>query len=65
VKTNAGSPKGREFYGDGGLIVVAGVTTRQGVRESRKQGEGGQVAGYSELGGTRDAERRNSAGCPP
>jgi hypothetical protein len=30
VRTNAGSPKGRESYGDGGLVVVAGVTTRQG-----------------------------------
>ena len=26
----------------GGLVVVAGVTTRQGGRESRPQGEGGQ-----------------------
>src|SRR5690348_11677934 len=41
--TNAGSPTGRESYGDGGLVVVAGVTTCQGVRESRTQGEGGQV----------------------
>lgn len=44
--TNAGSPTGRESYGDGGLAVVAGVTTCQGVRESRTQGEGGQVSGH-------------------
>jgi hypothetical protein len=37
--TNAGSPTGRESYGDGGLVVVAGVTTGQGGRESRPQGE--------------------------
>ncbi len=41
MRTNAGSPKGRESYGDGGLVVVAGVTTRQGIRENRMQGEGG------------------------
>ena len=38
-----GSPAGREPYGDGGLAVVAGVTTGRGGRESRLQGEGGQV----------------------
>lgn len=36
---NTGSPKGREFYGDGAAIVVAGVTPRRGTRESRVQGE--------------------------
>ena len=36
-----GSPNGREPYGDGGPVVVAGVTTCQGGRESRPQGEGG------------------------
>ena len=30
---------GREPYGDGVPVVVAGVTTRQGGRESRPQGE--------------------------
>jgi hypothetical protein len=45
-----GSPKGREPYGDTGLVVVAGVTTRQGGRESRPQGEGGQVTGYLRTG---------------
>jgi hypothetical protein len=39
----AGSPTGREPYGDGVPIVVVGVTTDQGRRESRLQGEGGQV----------------------
>ncbi len=39
TKTNAGSPKGRESYGDGVPIVVAGVTPRRGGRESRLQGE--------------------------
>jgi group II intron reverse transcriptase/maturase len=46
TETNAGSPNGRESYGDGGLVVVAGVTPCQGGRESRPQGEGGQVIGH-------------------
>jgi hypothetical protein len=64
TRTNAGSPMGRESHGDGGLVVVAGVAPRQGVRESRKQGEGGQVIGHHNPGGMRNAERRNGAGCP-
>jgi hypothetical protein len=36
--------------GDGGLIVVAGVTSGQGGRESRPQGEGGQVTGHLDAG---------------
>ena len=48
TKTNAGSPKGRESYGDGVPIVVAGVTTCQGRRENRLQGEGEQVTGHRE-----------------
>jgi len=43
TETNVGSPTGRESYGDGGLVVVVGVTTDRGGRESRPQGEGGQV----------------------
>jgi hypothetical protein len=43
AKTNAGSPKGRESYGDGVPVLVVGVTSHQGVRESRTQGEGAQV----------------------
>jgi hypothetical protein len=45
-----GSPTGRESYGDGGLVVAAGVTPGQGGRESRLQGEGGQVTGHPETG---------------
>jgi len=36
----AGSPTGREPYGDGNSIVVGGVTSTQGGRESRPQGKG-------------------------
>src|SRR5690242_82957 len=36
-----GSPTGRESYGDGGLVLVAGVTTGQGGRESRPHGRRG------------------------
>jgi hypothetical protein len=45
---NAGSPKGCESYGDGGPILVVGVTTGHEVRESRNEGEGGQVIGHPE-----------------
>ncbi len=41
-----GSPKGCEPYGDRVPVVVAGVTTCQGGREGRPQGEGAQVIGY-------------------
>ena len=41
--TNVGSPTGCEPQGDGGVVVVAGVTTGRGGRESRPQGEGGQM----------------------
>jgi hypothetical protein len=50
ARTNMGSPTGREFYGDGGPVVVAGATPGQGGRESRLQGEGGQVTGHLEIG---------------
>ena len=43
--TNAGSPTGREPHGDGGPIVVVGVTPHQGGRETRPQGEGAQATG--------------------
>jgi hypothetical protein len=36
----AGSPTGREPYGDGNSIVVGGVTSTQGGWESQPQGEG-------------------------
>jgi hypothetical protein len=36
---NMGSPKGREFYGDGVPVVIGGVTSAQsGDRESRTTG---------------------------
>ena len=35
--------KGREPYGDTGPVLVVRVTPHQGGRESRPQGEGGQV----------------------
>ena len=41
-----GSPTGREPYGEAVPTVVAGVTTGQGGREGRPQGEGVQVTGY-------------------
>src|SRR5512132_3796019 len=50
TETNVGSPKGRKSYGDAGPVVVAGVKTCQGVRESRKQGEGGQVMDIKDCG---------------
>src|SRR5438128_561094 len=65
TRTNAGSPTGRESYGDGGLVVVAGVTPGRGGRESRPQGEAGQVNRTPDgSGGMRNAECRNGAGCP-
>jgi hypothetical protein len=48
--TNVGSPTGREPQGDGGPVVVAGATPGQGGRESRPQGEGGQVTGHRKTG---------------
>ena len=50
ARTNAGSPTGRESYGDGVPVVVAGVTTCQGGRESRPQGEEAQVTGHPMTG---------------
>ena len=56
--TNVGSPKGRESHGDGGPVVVVGVTTDRGGRESRPQGEGGQaMEDTASPGGMRNAER--------
>ena len=53
----AGWPKGRESYGHGASVVVAGVTTGQkkGTWESHVQGEGRQVSTMPAWGGTRDA----------
>lgn len=36
----AGSPKGRELYGDGNSIVVGGITSTYSGWESQPQGEG-------------------------
>src|SRR6266568_7675226 len=63
--TNAGSPKGRESYGDRVPILVAGVMTCQGGRESRPQGEGAQATDDMELRGMRNAGRRNGTCRPP
>lgn len=43
LRENVGSSKGREPQDDGASIVVVGVTSHQGGRESRLQGEGKQV----------------------
>src|SRR5712691_12823459 len=54
AERNAGSPTGREPYGDGVLVGVDGVTTVQGARESRVQGEGGQVTRENPTGEARE-----------
>jgi hypothetical protein len=57
---NARSPTGREPYGDGVPVVVVGVTSHRGERESRSQGEGEQerrTEGSREVRVMRDAER--------
>jgi hypothetical protein len=65
-KGNAGSPTGREPYGDGGFVVVVGVTPDRGGRESRPQGEGTQVSiDHQGWRGMRNAERRSRAGDHP
>ena len=48
---NSGSPNGREPHGDGAPVVVGG-------RESRPQGEAGQVDRNDKEQGRRDVERR-------
>jgi hypothetical protein len=65
LKEMSGTPKSRCFVqqgrtwdrlrdaspiGDGGPVVVVGVTPDQGGRESRPQGKGGQVIGHSNAG---------------
>ena len=40
---NSGWPTGGDAYGHAVLVVVDGVTSIQGGRESRPQGEAGQV----------------------
>ena len=46
----------------GGLVVVAGVTTRHGGRESRPQGEGGQQVGSEDVEGQEIAGEYRRAG---
>jgi hypothetical protein len=59
----AGLPTGREPYGDGDPIVVAGVTPRHGEWESHLQGEVGQVRhGFPRPTGMRNAEHPQVAG---
>ena len=60
-KTNVDHPGDARVLWYGGPVVVAGVTTRQGGRESRLQGEGDQVTDVRESGRSRDAGRRNGA----
>jgi hypothetical protein len=55
-RRTTGSPTGREPYGDGVPVVVAGVTTCREVRESRNKGEGAQVITMVRRGGLRNAE---------
>ena len=56
-----GWPTAREGHGHGVLIVVVGVTTHQGGREIRHQGEGAQVATGKAQGGRRNAYSHNCA----
>jgi hypothetical protein len=57
--------RGASPLGDGGPVVVAGLTPGQGGWESRPQGEGGQASKtHQDSGGMRNAERRNGFGCP-
>jgi hypothetical protein len=46
--TNAGSPTGREPYGDTAPVVVVGVTTGQGDGNTDSQGKGAQVTGHQQ-----------------
>ena len=54
-----GFPKEGDLYGNGVPIVVVGVTTYQGGREGRPQGEGAQVVEMQLPCGTRDAESQS------
>jgi len=44
-RKNMGWPVDREVYGHGVVVVVVGVTSHLGERESRLQGEARQVIG--------------------
>jgi hypothetical protein len=53
------APTRREPHGNGVPILVVGVTTYQGRREDRLQGEGAQVVDRQSPCGTRNAERQS------
>jgi hypothetical protein len=64
-RRNVGSPPGREPSGAGVPVGGGGVTTAQGARSHRAQGEGGQVISRPTRGGTREANRRHRRGRYP
>jgi len=61
IVTEHGFPTRREPHGNGGPIVVVGVTTYRGGREGRPQGEGAEVVEIQSPKGTRDAESLNGS----
>jgi hypothetical protein len=56
-RRTTGLPNGREPQGDGEPIVVVGVASHRGARESRVQGEVAQVIGISNSGRCARCER--------
>ena len=65
ARTNAGSPVGREPYGDGVPVVVAGVATCQGGRESRPQGRSCAVSlGVGSLSQRVGVRKEEASGSP-
>jgi hypothetical protein len=50
VRERAGALSAVDAGQGGGPVVVAGVTTRRGGRESRPQGQGGQQVGSGSTG---------------
>jgi hypothetical protein len=56
ARERAGALPAEDVGRGGGPVVVAGVTTRHGGRESRPQGQGGQQAGSEDAG--RPGDRR-------
>lgn len=56
ARERAGALPAEDVGRGGGPVVVAGVTTRQGGRESRPQGQGGQQVGSEDAG--RPGDRR-------
>ena len=58
------APLEGDLHGNGVPIVVVGVTTYQGGREGRPQGEGAQVVDMQSPCGTRDAESQSGTAYP-